>query len=375
MRPVSNKAIGNAHVIKALETMLRAAKKGRAGYFAGAMITEGKAPDLAVAGNLLLERDAGEALLKVLDKIDESFSAITMPPRDESLDASFVCYNVPGLPLSYDFVQWLVAAEMTRIREKAPAPLKVAFWWGPEGKRHQLNPARAQMFAGVVKPALDLIGAVEDSRAMLGRTTSYCVVRDITEGYKSGQIVPFLNAPSEARISMGLWLRSVGHWRAPVTITLRECEGWPERNSNIAAWLAFADHLRARAETVIFVRDTAKSHEPMANHLTCPQAAIDLHARMALYQAARMNFFVSNGPVTLPVFSKAPWTMFWEMKPEGHVYPPATPSFVHEHYGIDPHMNEQFPWSGPDQRIVWSNDDYPNLVRAWAEFTANRRAA
>jgi len=53
---------------------------------------------------------------------------------DETLDASHVCYKRRHTgPLGFDFIYWLVDAEMTRVREGAPAPLKVAFWCGQEG--------------------------------------------------------------------------------------------------------------------------------------------------------------------------------------------------------------------------------------------------
>jgi hypothetical protein len=166
---------------------------------------------------------------------------------------------------------------------------------------------------------------------------------------RRGEVVPRLKSSPAPRF--------VG-W---VTITLRESASDPERNSNIADWLRFADWLRMRGESVVIVRDTARAAEPLPSFGTCPQASTDLHTRMALYAAAKCNLFVSNGPYTLALFMDAPWLTFFEPDPEG-AGTMNTPSFWAEHFVP---VGEQFPWCRPDQRLTWKADRYENLVAEW----------
>ena len=83
---------------------------------------------------------------------------------------------------------------------------------------------------------------------------------------------------------------------------------------------------------------------------------------MALYAEAKMNFFVSNGPVSLCVFSDAPWMQFVTLGSE------EMSKFWVEHAAVE--KGEQYPWSKPNQRIIWQPDTYENLVAAWEQFSS-----
>jgi hypothetical protein len=243
---------------------------------------------------------------------------------------------------------------MTRIAERAPAPLKVCFWFGRDGKSGLDDPWRRQMFENVMRPALALIGAVEDPTAADGRNRMEFGFRDVVSRARQGAIVPRFRATTKNPIASADY----------VTITLREAEQWPHRNSNMQAWVRFAYYLENHGERVIFVRDTMQARNKLGSLEICPDASLDLRARASLYQDAKMNYFVSNGPATLAFFSDWPWTMFLKMEPDGHAYAPNTPSFWREQFGME--VGEQFPWARSDQRIVWAGDDYENLISAWS---------
>ena len=156
--------------------------------------------------------------------------------------------------------------------------------------------------------------------------------------------------------------------RRPITITLREMDLYPYRNSNLWAWLNLAQYLTDHGEYVVFVRDTAKATEKLDGFEICPEASVDLHSRMALYEIAKLNLFVANGPTTLGWFGDFPWLSFTRIEPDGHEYVPNTPSFWRDNIGIE--VGTQLPWALPDQRIIWQPDDYENLIKAWEEFQA-----
>jgi hypothetical protein len=286
-----------------------------------------------------------------------------MPPRDNALGADYACYVVPYSPLCFDFICWLIDREMHRIREKAPAPLKVGFFFGHDGKAGlDGDPFRIQMLEHVVRPALRLIGAVEDPAAIGGQFKGVFVPRDIVTAARNGEAVPILKATPHTKADMATWAANRVGLR-PVVITLRESGHWTHRNSDLETWIKFARYLQSQGEKVIFVRDTAKADEPIEDFVICPRASRDLDSRMALHELAKMNMLSSNGPAGLLLFSRCPWLQFIDIKEEGFIYTPDTPRFWREKHNVE--VGDQYPWSLPNQRIVWAKDTFDNIMGAW----------
>src|SRR5262249_50425488 len=211
-----------------------------------------------------------------------------------------------------------------------------------------------QWLNNVFRPALPLIGAVEDSTAMLGRHHEVFLPVNICHFARSGETIPRFR--SHQRITSN----------DIVTITLREAERWPHRNSNLEAWLGFAWYLEQQGEKVVFVRDTAKADQQLPHFKVALRAAQDLTFRLALYESAKANLFVSNGPGAFASFCDCSWLQFMDIKPDGHPYWIDTPGLWNQNMGIK--VGEQWPWSRPDQRMVWKPDTYDNLVAGWEEY-------
>ncbi len=348
----------NPEVIKLLETYLEIAKRHKMAHVAIAMASyrgEGLR-DMGVcdfAGDIALELSEKETLGLLMDKLDRSIDDWSLPKRDESLAANCVCYNVAAGPLGYDFILWLIDAEMTRIREKAAAPLRVAFWMG---KNKRTSPDRLMWLNNVFRPALAFIGAVEDDVALHGHSKEFYCTRDVVAAYKAGETVPKFKALDQFNYLPD----------SMVTITLREAKHWPERNSHFPAWLRLARTLKDRGENVVFVRDTEKAKEGIPNFPTCPAASLDIGQRLSLYESAKINLFVSNGPGALALFGSKPFLQFVKTEPEGSDFTANTPSFWRDKMGVE--IGNQYPWCRPDQRIIWEPDSYENIIRAYDEF-------
>ncbi len=277
-------------------------------------------------------------------------------------DASCACYDLAAAPASYDFLCWLVIAEMARLRANAPAPLKVGFRAGPDDgfRRDDGLPLldRQLMLANVMRPALKLLGAIEHPDGLEGGSWhSRYVLAPIVESYRNGETVPRFCVPDDYRDEARAWLKQHAIDGPPVTITLREASHWPERNSNVAAWLEFARSLDRR---VVFVRDTEMADEPLDGMLSCPRASRDLLFRAALYDGAFCNCFIANGPGGLALFGRAPWLYFM---PEVAGYAPSTDAWLRKYMGFG--RGEQVPWARPDQRIIWEADSYLAIRTAW----------
>jgi hypothetical protein len=200
------------------------------------------------------------------------------------------------------------------------------------------------------------VGAVED-RECRGRFSDMFLPFDIVRAAREGKAVPRFKVKTNALD------------RRPVTITLRETDFWPHRNSNVMAWLRFGSKLAMNGEDVLVVRDTAKAFEPLPGFRTCPEASIDLLYRAQLYASAKANLFVANGPAHIAMFLDVPYLIFnGNTQPEGHPYYTDTPSFWRDKVGVE--VGGQWPWAGERQRMVWAKDDLENIERAWEELWA-----
>lgn len=342
-------------VIKLLEGALKAAKEKRFGSVAMVLVGFGKPdpiPFAIVGGDVNLEDFQAEACMRLSKVIKEAAAQRKLPPRNERLDKSHVCYNLCLQSMSFDFLNWLVDCEMERIRAKAPGPLKVSFFRGekPDDAIH-----RVAFLDNVFRPALKFIGAVEDDAAALGHNKVPTVLRDVVKASRAGEDVPTFKTDRKARASLA----------GAVTITLRETGHSPARNSDTAEWVKFAGWLQDRGEKVVFVRDTAKALEPFGDFATCPEASLDLADRLALYEGAKMNYFSENGPVTLAVFGTRPWVSFVDIQEDDCPEAGRTPFFWRELFDMG--KGDQYPWAAPDQRIVWKEATFENMVESWHE--------
>lgn len=285
-------------------------------------------------------------------------------------DAGHAVYDLGRCPASYDFVDWLIQAEMIRRAMEAPAPLKVTFAPGPNGGfRADTLPVdiagRQRFLDNVMRPALALVGAIEDGEAPSDACTHpVYTLKPVVEMVNAGVAVPRWRAEDAAVAAVAWWLTKRAIDQAPVVITLRESTHWPQRNSRLLNWLRFADYLKSQGEAVVIVRDTERAGDAFGAHDVYQQAAMHLDIRAALYQCAKCNLMSSNGAGALPLFSNVPFLIFEPLDVPG--YGPACDEWWIANHGIN--RGEQYPWLRPDQRIVWDWDSYSAIRRAWDDL-------
>lgn len=372
IKPLEVKAQGNAEVVAMLERWLERAKQGRIAF---GVVVVCESPIHAVsdhAGSMGLTFAANWGLDTAKLIIMENMHSRHMVPEPKSFGGSDrVCYDVSKGPACYDFIAWLMIAEMNRRRAdkanpgSAPFPLKVGFKMldTPE-EREKHEKLRAGFYEHVIRPSLAFVGAVEDPASCDAPVLDRYTIAPVVEFSKAGEDVPVLQPSTDAVEAIREYL---GNGGSPITITLREAPYWEYRNSNIPEWIKVAEHLESKGERVIFIRDTAKAMEPIPGHETCPAASLDLDTRLALYEAAKCNLFVSNGPWMLGLHGTRPWLMFVEPNAMSPFFP-ETPQFWTQWHGISPALNEQFPWCRADQRIVWKRDNADTIIKAWEEL-------
>lgn len=138
------------------------------------------------------------------------------------------------------------------------------------------------------------------------------------------------------------------------TITLRQAEYWPNRNSDRHAWERAARELQRADMPAIVIPDTHGSGLEGFENFT--PAAWDVDLRLALYEGAKLNLGVANGPMAMLMYAKrrAPYIVFQKPSEDS-----ATPySFLQAH-GVT--RGEQWTDAG---LTVWGDDSAENVLAA-----------
>jgi hypothetical protein len=351
-------ATGNAECIAMLKKWLAEARKGHMCYFAMATFINPDKVFFDSVGAIGVQAQICNALEEMRQKLDRSVSSRFLP-HDPEMPANQVTLNLSGSTICYDVVGWLIGAEMARIRAQAPAPLKVCLY-RPIEKNVALPEYQKIMLENVVIPAVLAVGG--EINKVTGGRSDFCMLhKDIVEHCKAGEKVPRLRAAPLAKQAIAKILDDLA---PPIVITLRETQSQLHRNSSLKSWIRFARDMTARGELVVFVRDTEKATEEIPGFATFPIASIDLHARIALYERAKINMFVANGPAVLNWHLDAPFLMFSELDPK-HTssYEPAWPEWWPDHHGIE--AGAQFPWFNERQKIIWQRDTYETISAAY----------
>ena len=91
--------------------------------------------------------------------------------------------------------------------------------------------------------------------------------------------------------------------------------------------------------------------------------------RMKLYAGAEMNLFVSNGPLTLCVFSEAPYLCMRTIGKEED--PNNSPRWMKKVLGIEPGF--QYPWANSRQRLSYLDDTAENIHKEFNSMCEKQR--
>ncbi len=384
-KTIAPRSKGNDSAMTVIDECRGMVHDGVVAYVAAVLVKDTNELVTVHGGRAGLEFTAmgGAEMLKDVLK-DELRKRTAAPDVKEPL-YNYAYYNCTSMPLAFDFLPVLLQAEMQRARRGAPAPLRVAFFWGANPDSNMRTPWQKQCYNGLLLLMPELIGAVVDNYALssgfnMGETHSCTSFFPIVERYNRGESIPRIVAPKAASKKMRDCLRGMFGDQAPVTITLRDTQHHPFRNSNVPEWVLFAEWLKDRGEKVVFVRDTRNADEPIAGQMTMPIASKELHARVALYEQAKCNMFVSNGPAMLPVFMDCPWLFFNVLTDDREDFKVNTSEGWRKSTGIEP--GGQWPWARPNQRIIWHEDKFEHMQKAWLEvikpeydFEAHKKAA
>lgn len=226
-------------------------------------------------------------------------------------------YDLSRYPASFNFIEFLVAAS-TRGADH------VLFDKSNGIRKKYTDEHTEQRIKTILEPACALAGCTFECGSGEGLDPGYhvqAVLKAFAELGRIKKLISVLPARNER-----------------YTVTLRNSQRKPQRNSNREEWLRFAKEIGA------FVIEDY-SDKP-----------IHLHERMAYYAGAKMNYFVANGPTLLCMYSDLPYTAFISSK-------------VNEQYHREQGWYKQdLPFALPTQHAIWSDDTYDNIRKAHESF-------
>lgn len=270
-------------------------------------------------------------------------------------------YDLGHYPITYDFVYWLVRAEEARIKIGAQS-LGIVFQPGDaEGFRHrtvrdyQLLPERKRWrLENLLAPLawrLPSVSTVQISPVRIEKlaTPHFNIFNDIHKV----ELSPF-RASEAARAAVNAMYPD-----PYVTITLRQSDIQPERNSDQAQWAKVAEWLNGHGLDVVVVPDTdavLRGENDGVWAYECIPAAMNIDIRLALYELAEFNCFTSGGPTALAAFSDCRYAAF------KMVCPPWTAKHLQD-VGIEDGSDR-----GPFRETHFCPDTYTNVVHILERF-------
>jgi hypothetical protein len=321
---------------------------------------------------------------------------LAIPPGP---DAIYAVYDLSKGPITYDFTHFLMIAE--RFRQLAGRTgIYVIFVPGPgDGFRHAtprdsfLNRDRKLWrLANLLAPCALLLprcvgtticATREDAAALLRTLPQDCIFPGVYSldapicpygmpqvqkqaASGSGDIRAFRAPPLAAEL-VRRWFTEIAGAKPVVSITLRQSDFQPERNSNPQAWRSFAEFCIAQGFHPVFIPDTeallAGQKTGFEDFTVLELPALSVGYRMAVYQESFVNAMVNNGPYGLCAYHpEARYLVFKMLNP---TVPTCTAAFLAAQ-GI--HPNRQLPFAGPHQTLVWELDEQDAITTAFTQM-------
>ena len=255
--------------------------------------------------------------------------------ENESHDQDYVTaiYDLNSNAITFDFAHFLMGAELFS-RKNGKASFLV--WFVQESNDLEKDETYNSIvdecsvkwrFENIVLPLINLCPAcvgysvlpkmMNISEAVKGKL----VYPDLYDGkYTPGMDYKDIYILARQGEFVGLrasaqGLRYIKSWRDAnsltgkiVTITIRSYGYDTNRNSNIGEWVKFAELIKAKDFMPVFVPDTDVCFERdhrLDGFIVFREPCWNLGLRMALYEDASLNFFVSNGPAGIAQLNKS----------------------------------------------------------------------
>jgi hypothetical protein len=324
--------------------------------------------------------------------------ALAVPKPEDAARTLFAFYDLQVSPVTFDFLWFLVGADLERRRRGLEA-VHVVIVPGRTGglrrEREDYEPvvdaaARAERISNILLPACPLLPScagvtLAASRRHAGFIRSSLATHLYPPGYEPAlpvfagsrecldgagpdiSRIPCLRATGENLRNIDRWAARHAPDRRIVSLTLRSYAYMTARNSNIEAWTAFAEALDPARFCPVFVPDLEQTLngglQALRGHAVLGEAAWNLGLRMALYERSYISLGVNTGPMGLCWLNARTHYATLKMGPED--VPQTSASFYRE-LGFEP--GRSLPFATPTQELIWEDDTLPAIQRAFTRI-------
>jgi hypothetical protein len=260
-------------------------------------------------------------------------------------------YDLNESPPTHDFCNWLIRVEQERRAKKEPFVDIVIV----PGSR--MRSPRDHVYSIQRK-----IWRIDNLLAPLARCLPSARNISTGEGKQTLSylnpcapvVTPVLKAPPVAASIVASYLENKPR---PVSITLRQSEFEPIRNSTAAEWRKTASWLEENGYTPIVVPDGEALMTGSADTLgraPYAPAAMSPELRLALYEQCVCNLMTTGGPMVLALMAEVP-LMAWRL------IVPGIPCATTNHMRMSAMSPEHY-W-GPYKKLYWTTDSAEVVTR------------
>ena len=299
-------------------------------------------------------------------------------------------YDLAVSPCSFDFFQFLIIAEINRIRDNFNE-IELTFISGPNHGFREDNlrtyEQNEQYFQNVIWPGCQLLPSIKSVKLETDRKRveilhldpstifprGYSIIHPIndyicngiTTSHFLGEDTINFKAPDYAIKSASKFINNTKNKKILILST-RELE----RDDNLGVrsiehnvWKDFLTSLDSDEWIKIVIRDTNSSFssEKLFDEIVeADFASYHLHLRFALYELSNINIFKSNGPAILSLYGNlTPTVMFLEFD---NTVTAMSQNWFRGTLGMV--KGSQFPLTRKNNLIIWEKENKENLIKA-----------
>ena len=296
-------------------------------------------------------------------------------------------YDLRVSPCSYDIISFLAQAETCRIRRGHNS---IHFFLIRGSRKNDLGRRleNENFLQNVIFPSLSILPSIRefyyvDPEQITLEPEEYFNV--FPRGYKldypingytgEGLVASYfrndvcgkLSSPSWAVQYAKQFINSLPNNNI-ITISAREVRRDDvngTRYFNRPFWVNNINALREIGIEPILIRDTCNAfkRKPLINSLfECPEAALNVPFRLALYEIATHNFARNNGPSMLFHFSDSVSTTFLSFD---NRVPSLSEIFFKKKFGMT--KNSPFPFSRKGSNFVWGSENITKIIELFEQ--------
>lgn len=304
-------------------SILKKTKKNGFSWFFNRLLQEFRTPETPIGKKL---KPLNKAFYKALSIFNWLKPKASLYP-----DTLCVFYDLEVSPITFDLCWVLCLADLYR-QQQALKYVRIIFVPGPEdGLRKEMvdyetlvNPeARYWRLYHLLYPLTRLLPTCTGFTHCSSRQEAEWIKKNIDARFYPINYHPMfptphtpqaiyktttsefmaLRATKQALLYLQSWLKSKSLQRKTITVTLREYEYTPKRNSNIAEWAKFLQSIDPTQYFIVIVPDIDHAMEPphpsLSSFTHFTEACWNVELRAALYHSSYLNLGINNGPMGL----------------------------------------------------------------------------